>query len=224
MIRLEGVWFRYTRARWVLKSVSVEIPDRGITVVVGPNGSGKTTLLKIAGLIYKPARGRVEAWGVDAWNSGSRARLEARRRVVYVHERPVMLRGSVLDNIAYGLRLRGTPQGEAEERAREAARLVGVQGLLSEPASRLSAGQAQLAALARALAVKPRVLLLDEPFAHLDLKARKAVASLLDRLRGQMGVVVATHDYYMARRLAERVIVVEGGAAREASPSELEPI
>ncbi len=223
MIRLDGVWFRYTGTRWVLRGVSAEIPDRGITVVVGPNGSGKTTLLKIAGLIYKPARGRVEAWGVDAWGSDGRARLEARRRVVYVHEKPVMLKGSVLDNIAYGLRLRGIPPGEAERRAREAARLVGIQGLLSEPASRLSAGQAQLAALARALAVKPRVLLLDGPFAHLDSKARRAVASLLDKLRGQIGVAIATHDYYMAMRLADRVIVVEDGVAREASPSELEP-
>jgi energy-coupling factor transporter ATP-binding protein EcfA2 len=221
MIRLEDVWFRYAGGGWVLKGVTVEIRERGVTVVVGPNGSGKTTLLKVAGLIYRPVKGRVEAWGLDVWSDGQ-ARLEARRRVVYVHEKPVMLRGSVLENVAYGLRLRGIPPGEAVEKARDAAGLLGLQDVLEKPASGLSAGQAQLVALARALAVEPRVLLLDEPFAHLDSRARKAVASLLKSLKDGMGIVIATHDYYMARKLADRVVVVEEGRAREASSSELE--
>lgn len=223
MIRLEGVWFRYPGGGWVLRGVDLELPERGITVVVGPNGSGKTTLLKVAGLIYKPQRGRVEAWGLDAWGSDGRARLEARRRVAYVHEKPVMLRGTVLDNIAYGLKLRGIPPAEARRRAREAARMLGLDSIAGEPASRLSAGQGQLVALARALAVEPRLLLLDEPLAHLDSRARRWVVGLLARLKERVGVVVATHDYYMATRLADRVVAVEGGLAREASPGELEP-
>ncbi len=222
MIRLENVWFRYTGGNWVLKGVTVELPGTGVTVVVGPNGSGKTTLLKIAGLIYKPLKGRVEAWGLDVWGSDGRARLEARRRVVYVHEKPVMLKGSVMDNISYGLRLRGIPPGEVAEKAREAARMLGLHHILEKPASKLSAGQAQLVALARALAVSPRVLLLDEPFAHLDWKARRAVAALLGNIKNGMGIVIATHDYYMARRLADRVVVVEEGKAWRVSPSELE--
>lgn len=222
MIRLEGVWYRYPGTGWVLRGLSAEIPDRGVTVLAGPNGSGKTTLLKIAGLIYKPARGRVRAWGIDVWASDGGARLEARRRVVYVHEKPIMLRGSVLDNIAYGLRLRGIPRGEAEERARRAASMLGLEGILDKPASALSAGQGQLVSIARALAVEPRILLLDEPFAHLDLDARAALSRLISRIKGEVGVAIATHDYYLAARLADRVLLVEGGAAREAPPRELE--
>lgn len=224
MIRLEGVWYRYPGSQWVLRGVDAEIPDRGVTVVVGPNGSGKTTMLKVAGLVYKPQRGRVEAWGVDAWLSDGKTRLQARRRVVYVHEKPVMLRGTVLDNIVYGLRLRGIPREEAQRKAERVAREVGVDSLLGEPSARLSAGQAQLVALARALAVEPRILLLDEPFAHLDIAARRSMAGVLLSFRDRMGVVIATHDYMMARRLADRVIVVEDGRARPASPEELEPL
>ncbi|GAB6147505.1 energy-coupling factor ABC transporter ATP-binding protein [Stetteria hydrogenophila] len=222
MIRLEGVWFRYPRSGWVLRGVSLELPGRGATVILGPNGSGKTTLLKVAGLIYKPARGRVEAWGVDAWSGDGRARAEARRRVVYVHEKPIMLKGSVLDNIAYGLRLRGIPRDEALERARRAASLLGIEGLLDKPAKRLSAGQGQLVAIARALAVEPGILLLDEPTANLDWRARRRVIELLEDLKGRIGVVIATHDHHLAGKLADRLIIVEEGKAREATPSELE--
>ncbi|NOZ88394.1 MAG: ABC transporter ATP-binding protein [Crenarchaeota archaeon] len=217
MIRLRGVWHRYTsRGRWVLRGADFTVSPGEAVLVVGPNGSGKTTLLKIAGLLLEPSRGLVEAWGEPFWSLPRSGRLRLRRRVVYVHEKPILVRGTVLENIALGLLLRGAPRGEALEAAREAAEALGIPGsLLGERARRLSRGLQQLVAVARALAVKPRVLILDEPFAHLDYRRRRLLAEKLEELRDHgTGVAVASHDTGLAARLADRVVAVEDGGVR----------
>ena len=222
-IVLRGVWHRYPGGRsWVLQGATAVIREAAITAVVGPNGGGKTTFMKIAAGLLRPSRGEVFLWGRSLWGMQGSERLEARRRIVYVHENPVMLRGSVADNIAAGLILRGVPRQEAVERTRLAAERLGLESVLEAKARHLSRGLQQLVSIARALALEPRILLLDEPFAHLDRGRRRLLLSLLDELRGEgRGVAVVSHSYYLLRRLADHVLVVENGAVEEAGLEEL---
>jgi len=222
MIRLEDVWYRYDGGDWVLRGAGLEIREGEVLAIVGPNGAGKTTLMKIAAGIYRPLRGRVEAWGRDLWAAPGAERLALRRRIVYVHEKPILIRGTVLDNIAYGLRIRGLDRDEAQRRAEEAAKLLGIDMLLDRRASGLSRGQQQLVAIARALAVEPRILLLDEPFAHLDREKRRLLLNVLRKQADNgTGVAVATHDTYLAARVADRAVLVENGRAETGSIDEL---
>ncbi|OWJ54865.1 energy-coupling factor ABC transporter ATP-binding protein [Pyrodictium delaneyi] len=222
MIRLKDVWYRYSDNNWVLRGIDVEIREGEVLAIVGPNGAGKTTLMKIAAGIYRPLRGRVEAWGRDLWEAPGAERLALRRRIVYVHERPILIRGTVLDNIAYGLRIRGLDREKAQRRALEAARLLGIDGLLDRPATGLSRGQQQLVAIARALAVEPKILLLDEPFAHLDREKRRLLLNVLEKLASSgTGAAIATHDTYLAARIASRAVLVENGKAETGSIDEL---
>jgi len=107
IIKLRGVWHHYPDASsWALKDVSVELGSGGITLVAGHNGSGKTTLLKIAALIYRPTRGEVTVNGRDFWILEEAEKIMVRRRITYIHEKPVLTRGRVLENIMYPLRIR----------------------------------------------------------------------------------------------------------------------
>ncbi len=222
-IRLEKVWFRYGKGGWVLKDVTAEMGDAGITAVVGPNGAGKTTLLKIASIMYKPVKGRITAFGADPWALGEGERLSLRRRIVYVHEKPILLRGTVERNVMFGLEIRGVSKEEAREVVRVVAEELGIIELLSHDVRHLSAGQGVLVSIARALAVDPSVLVLDEPFAHLDYRRRGVLLNLLRRLRDEgKGLIVSTHDTHLMMRIADKVIVVEYEGVREGPPSLLD--
>ena len=211
LLALEDVWYSYDGKRWVLRSATLSVSGGEVVAVVGPNGAGKTTLLKIMGLLYRPQRGRVLVKGVDAWASRAAA-LRLRRSVVYVHERPIMVRGTVLDNVALGLRLRGLDGAEVRRRVSAVARALGTEGLLDRDARKLSAGQAQLVALARALAVEPDVLLLDEPFANLDEEWREVVADVIRGYsREGRAVVVVSHDRSVLAGVATRWVRVRDG-------------
>ena len=217
MIELRGVSFSYVRGRPALRGVDLAL-RRGLTAIVGPNGSGKTTMLKVASLIYRPDEGVVLVDGVDPWSLDERGALRVRRRVVYVHERPIMLRGSALDNVAKGLTLRGLSVDEARRGAMEALRELGIAHLALRRAEGLSMGERQLVALARAIALSPDHILLDEPLAHLHVDLRSRVVDLLRALSRDRVVVVATHDLYLAS-IADRVAVVEEGrVVRVGSP------
>lgn len=221
MIELRRVWFSYG-SNFSLRDLTLSLGD-GVTALVGPNGSGKTTILKLAAGLLKPLKGSVLVEGLDLWGPGEGRQAEARRAVVYVHENPAMFRGSVAENVAYGLRLRGLRGREVEERVEESLRLLGISGLKERPARELSKGQKQRVALARAVAVRPRHLLLDEPTANLDLKGRRLFAELLRALEGQgTSVAIATHDYLLASRLAGRVVALEDGRiVAEGRPEEV---
>ena len=222
-VGLEDVWYRYGRGRWVLRDVSVEIPEGGVTAVVGPNGAGKTTLLKIASIIYRPVRGSVKLFGVDPWSLSEGERLGLRRRIVYVHEKPILLRGSVERNIIFGLEIRGVRREEAKELAKGVAEELGIADLLGQDVRHLSAGQGVLVSIARALAVNPDFIVLDEPFAHLDYRRRGRLLKLISRLRDEgKGLIVATHDTHLMMRIADRVIVVDYEGVREGPPSLLD--
>jgi len=212
-IRLEKVWYRYPGSRnWVLRNINIVFNEHKTYAIVGPNASGKTTLLKITALLYKPTRGNVRAWGIDYWSLPSSEAIQLRRNIVYVHEKPILLRGTVAYNIAYGLTLRGYTQTEAEEKARKLLSKLELAYLADKKTKQLSAGEAQLTAILRAVILEPKILVLDEPLAHLDTSKREKILKLLAELRETgMGIIIATHDQYIARILAEKTIQIENG-------------
>jgi len=222
VIRLLDVRYVYPQGVEALRGVTLEVGG-GITALVGPNGSGKTTILKISAGLLRPTSGRVFLDGSDLWGAGSSERLRLRRSVVYVHESPLMLRGTVWENVSFGLRLRGVAEEEVEGRVGEVMEILGLSRLASAKAKSLSAGQRQLVALARALAVSPRYLLLDEPTANLDRENRRRVARVLRTLAEEgVGVVVATHDRLLALEISDRAVLIEEGlVAAEGDPSEV---
>ena len=222
-LELIEIWHSYSRrcrGRRALDGISLGVGRGEVLGIAGPNGSGKTTLLRIAGLLLRPCGGSVRVFGSPVvWREAWRLR----GRVVYVPDRPVVLRGSTLHNIALGAELRGYRGSSAVEAARRVARMLGLEGLLGERASRLSMGQRHLVTIARALAAGPEVLLLDEPFAHLDLERREMLARSLRRLASQgLAVVVSSHDLYTLSAAADRVVyLVEGRVAFSGSPAVL---
>jgi ABC-type multidrug transport system ATPase subunit len=208
VIALRNVYFDYPGGITALSDVSYTIME-GATVVVGPNGSGKTTLLKVAGLLYKPSRGSISVDGVEFWTQPSDVRVRIRRNIVYVHDNPVMVTGSVAENIAYGLILRGVGRSEALEEAYRFLADLKLEWLASRSSKNLSSGEAQLVSLIRALILKPKCLLLDEPTSNLDPDRRRIFVKLIEDYDGVL--VVATNDYSLASRIADRIVVMKGG-------------
>jgi tungstate transport system ATP-binding protein len=193
----------------ILRDVTLSITSGPPTVLLGPNGSGKTTLLKLAMGLLTPVAGGIlyaEREGV------------ARRRHAIVFQKPVMLRRTAARNIAFALKAAGRAQDPAT-----IARLLGAVGLnaLAErPARRLSAGEQQRLALARALARDPEVLFLDEPTASLDPAATKAVEEIVARTAGSgVKIVMATHDLGQACRLAGDIVFLAKGHLIEHAPA-----
>jgi tungstate transport system ATP-binding protein len=197
----------------LLESVSLEFAAGPPTVIIGPNGAGKTTLLRLAMGLLAASRGRV-TWG------GRENAAPTRRAIVF--QRPVMLRRSTAANIRYALAAAGVARAARDARLRDLAALPGLGGLGNRPARKLSGGEQQRLALARALAKEPDVLLLDEPTASLDPAATKAIEDVIRTvaLRG-IKVVMSTHDLGEARRLAGEIVLMHRGRVIENSPAEI---
>jgi tungstate transport system ATP-binding protein len=195
----------------ILDAVSLAFVPGAPMVLIGPNGSGKTTLLRAAMGLIKPARGRVTWAGVDS--------MPPLRRAI-VFQRPTMLRRSVAANVKYALANAGMPRGDWSARISELLSLVGMGGLDERPARRLSGGEQQRLALARALACDPELLFLDEPTASLDPAATKAIEDVVRAVvaRG-IKVVMSTHDLGEARRLAGDVVLMHRGRVVESGPA-----
>ncbi len=180
--------------------------------LTGPNGSGKTTLIRVLGLLLLPGRGEYRWRGKPPALSG-RALTAVRRSVSMVEQNPYFFRGTVRDNIAAGLRLRGRPRREIDQQVERVAGELGIGALLDRKPSGLSGGERQKAALARGLVPEPEVLLLDEPTANVDRQALEAIEGAVKRFRRERGaaVVWATHGLKQAFRVGERVISLVGG-------------
>jgi tungstate transport system ATP-binding protein len=208
-IRFDGVSC-VAAGRPIAQDISLEIAPGTPTVLVGPNGAGKSTLIRLAMGLLAPTAGRI-TWGGRAESDG------ARRAMVF--QRPVMLRRSAAGNVGYALRAAGLPA----ERGSIAALLerVGLAHLAERPARRLSGGEQQRLALARALARSPEVLFLDEPTANLDPAATKAVEDILrDVSRTGVKIVIATHDLGEAHRLGGETVFMLRGRVHECAPAE----
>jgi tungstate transport system ATP-binding protein len=195
----------------VLRDLTLSFAQGPLTVLLGPNGSGKTTLLKLAMGLLQPTQGRVTFAGRSGSTGG--------RRRAFVFQKPVMLRRSVAGNVSYALRMAG--HAPTPSRVRQLLQQVGLSGFEERPARRLSGGEQQRLALARALARDPEILFLDEPTASLDPHATKAVEDIIAQVdAGGVTVVMTTHDLGQARRLAEMIMFLAKGRLCEQGPAQ----
>jgi tungstate transport system ATP-binding protein len=210
-LRLERVAFA-AGTRMVLDAVDATFSAGSRTVILGPNGSGKSVLMRLCHGLIAPTSGRVR------WNTGD-ARPAAQ---AMVFQRPVMLRRSARANIDYALSLRGISPRERRDRSDEALARVGLLGVAGSPARVLSGGEQQRLALARAWAVRPRILFLDEPTANLDPGAARQVESIVQSIHeAGTKVVMTTHNLGQARRLADEILFLQGGRLVETTPAAL---
>ena len=203
-----------------LDDVSVEVPDGSLTALLGPSGSGKSTLLRAITGLEEPDTGEVVIDGQVATGLPPQ-----RRNVGFVFQHYAAFKHmTVRDNVGFGLRIRKRPKAEIGQRVDELLHLVQLDGFAERYPAQLSGGQRQRMALARALAVEPRVLLLDEPFGALDARVREELRDWLRRLHDEVHVttVLVTHDQEEAMEVASRIVVMNHGQIEQVgSPAEL---
>lgn len=195
------------RGKAILGPITLALGGSGFTIVLGPNGAGKTTLLKVLHGVERISSGVVK-WSVSD--------AVARQEQAYVFQRPIMLRRSVRQNLAYPLELLGVPKAEIASKVAVWATRIGLEAVLDHPAPRLSGGEKQKLALGRALIRAPKVLFLDEPCANLDGRSTREIETVLrDAHAAGTRIVMTTHDLGQARRLASDVVFVLNGKLHE---------
>jgi sulfate transport system ATP-binding protein len=203
-----------------LEDVSLEVPSGSLTALLGPSGGGKSTLLRVIAGLEEPDSGTVILDGQDLTASPARE-----RGVGFVFQHYAAFKHmTVRDNVAYGLKIRKRPKDETEARVKELLDLVHLGGFADRYPAQLSGGQRQRMALARALAVEPKVMLLDEPFGALDATVRKELRAWLRRLHEDVHVttIFVTHDQEEAMEVAEQIVVLNNGhVEQEGTPREL---
>jgi len=191
----------------VLSIPRLEIAGGAALAFLGPNGSGKTSLLKVLASLLPPGRGTVRFEGRPLASQGKRS-----RRIVYLHQQPYIMAGSVSYNVEFGARARGVPAAEAARRAEGAMRLLGLAGFGRRGHRALSGGEAQRIALARAIASGSDVLLLDEPTASADASSRELIArALIAQAESGATLILATHDGDLAAALGARTVGLSAG-------------
>ncbi len=198
-------------SRTLLDNIDLKISAGSPTVLIGPNGSGKTTLLRTGMGLLDIAAGKI-TWGEYG--------TDAPRRSAIVFQRPMMFRRRAASNIRYALTVAGIPAEQHPARVAELLKLVGLEGFGDRPARRLSVGEQQRLALARALARNPTTLFLDEPTASMDPAGTKAFEDVIQAIvaRG-IKIVMSTHDLGEARRLAGDIVLLHKGRIAEAAPA-----
>jgi len=192
----------------IIGPVDLVLDPQGPTIVIGPNGSGKTTLLRVL-------------HGIERINEGSVTwTTEDTSKQAFVFQSPIVMRRSVAENLAYPLRLVKTPAAQIKETVGYWLDRIGLASVQNSPATRLSGGERQKLAIARALVRKPDVLFLDEPCANLDGHATREIEALLQEIAaGGTHLVMATHDMGQARRLAHDLVFMLDGRVHETGPA-----
>jgi sulfate transport system ATP-binding protein len=215
-IQVRGVSKRFGDAV-ALEDVDLDVPTGSLTALLGPSGGGKSTLLRVVAGLETPDHGKVFIDGEDV------TRLAPRDRGIgfcFQHYAPFR-HMTVWDNVAFGLKVRRRPKQEVRRRVNELLELVRLEGFSRRYPSQLSGGQRQRMALARALAVEPRLLLLDEPFGALDAQVRKELRAWLRRLHDEVHIttVLVTHDQEEAMDVADRLVVINLGRVEQVGTS-----
>ncbi len=213
-VRVEGVWKRFGSVE-ALRGVSLTVREGELFTLLGPSGCGKTTLLRIVAGLLEPDQGRIFFDGDDVTGVPPH-----KRNVGMVFQDLALFpHMTVYDNVAYGLRVRRVPEDEVRRRVREILELVRLDPgeFASRRPGQLSGGQQQRVALARALVIEPRVLLLDEPFSHLDYKIRQELMAEFKKLQKRLGIttIYVTHDQTEAMLLSDRIAVMNAGRVEQ---------
>jgi tungstate transport system ATP-binding protein len=212
-LRLDRLVFA-AGGRRIIDDLSLTIEAGSRTVIVGPNGAGKSVLLRLCHGLLPPTSGAV------LWNAPEIP--GAPRRQAMVFQRPVLLRRSALANVAHALGIAGVPRRNRSERALEALRSVGLEGYARHPARVLSGGEQQRLALARAWALQPEILFLDEPTASLDPGATREIETvILTMASAGTKIVLVTQNLGQARRLGDEILFLHQGRLAERARSEL---
>jgi tungstate transport system ATP-binding protein len=202
-LRLDRVCFEAGGQR-LIDDLTLTLEAGTRTVVLGPNGAGKSLLLRLCHGLLRPSAGAVR------WACDDPARL--RREQAFVFQRPVLLRRSAAANVAYALAVGGVPRSERGERVRAALEQVGLAHLADRPARVLSGGEQQRLALARAWALEPKVMFLDEPTANLDPAATRAIEAVIAAMHERgVKIVMTTHDLGQVRRHADEILFLHKG-------------
>ncbi len=196
-LQLKALSFAAANRR-IISDITCDITTGPNTVILGPNGAGKSVLMRLCHGLLRPTSGSV------LWQS--------RGRQAMVFQRPVMLRRSAIGNVIYGLRLAGIPAQEAQSRAAHVLEAVGLMAIAQRAARVLSGGEQQRLALARAWALQPEVLFLDEPTANLDPNATRDVESIIRAIhQGGTKIIMTTHSLGQARRLGDEILFLSDG-------------
>jgi len=198
----------------IIQGISARIEAGPRTIILGPNGAGKSVLMRLCHGLLQPTAGRIVWHGL---RNG-----DPRRHQAMVFQRPVMLRRSALANVIYGLKLAGKSKRESELRAMDVLEVVGLAQYAGRPARVLSGGEQQRLALARAWALGPDVLFLDEPTANLDPASTRDIENIIQAIHASgTKIIMTTHNLGQARRLGDEVLFISQGRLMEHTPIEL---
>ncbi|WP_372422718.1 ATP-binding cassette domain-containing protein [Salinarimonas chemoclinalis] len=213
-LRLEGIGFE-AGGRRLLDGVDLAVPRGARIAIVGPNGAGKSLTLRIAHGLLAPTSGRV------AWSGPAAGAARAGRGHAMLFQRPVLLRRSARANLTHALALHGFARAERRRRADDALARFGLAALGDSPARVLSGGEQQRLAMARAWALGPELIFLDEPTAALDPAATRGVEDVIRAFQAEgVAIVMTTHDLAQARRLADEIVLMHRGRIVERAPAE----
>ena len=208
-IHLEHLRFT-PNGRTVLAGINLDLSGEGISVILGPNGSGKSVLIRMLAGLERPDGGHI-TWKGNSNPAG---------QIAIVFQHPMLLRSTVAANVALGLKPMGLPRSEITTRVSEMLDRVGLAHRATDSAKLLSGGERQRLTLARAWAVRPRLLFLDEPTAALDPTATEAVEQLVREIRTDGAkIVMSTHNLGQAMRISDDIVFIEAGLIREHTPS-----
>jgi len=208
-LQIENLTFRYERGVPVLKELNLEVSEGEFLSLLGPSGCGKTTLLRIIMGFLMPEKGRIILKGTDI----TKRPPHKRNFGIVFQSYALFPHMTVFENVAFGLRMRKLPKHEIQERVSQVLELVGLKGFEKRLPRQLSGGQAQRVAVARALAIRPVILLFDEPLSNLDAKLRERMRWELRAMQKNLGItsVYVTHDQIEALSLSDRIAVMNDG-------------